>query len=453
MKKSIVVQLAMEASLAAGHSLMSPLFQKPHGSAAGVGEFNDLIQLCHASTASLAEVLKNFWGLSVQVVFLGISNKTQYFWRMDDFHVSQLALENSSATQQELAATTNKPPAMATLRLSDSACDVLLERVLGSLATPFSFKQLSPLEGTILNEFSRDVLTCLKKELLKKSAKVFSSPTVHLIWVIQPEPLALPPSESATGVITPAILADFPVGKIIFSVPFSALKHWNGNSSLIPTEAIPDPFFYHVQTVLPIYLGSTKVQLAELEQLEPEDLIILENSQLGRMALIDPASGQKVPFLAEIHHPQRITIPYTQEFASMEAQSHSAKQSLWDNLMIEVDASFEPIKLPLKQLKQMTEGLVIEMGDLVHNRIALQVEGKTLAWGELLIVGDKFAVRVSEIIPNPGEDSSASVPALTTSDRYMEHPSPGGQGTEHTDEEDEFLDNDFDDMADDEEDW
>lgn len=446
----------MEASLAAGHTLVPPSSPRPYGQPDGVSAFTDLIKACHAVTEPLAEVLQNFWGLSVRVVFFGVSPKPQYFWRMDDFHVSQLSLESPSA-QGGASGKTDKSAAMATLRLSDSACDVLLERVLGGLANPFSFKQLSPLEGTILNEFSRDVLACLKKGLIKKNSRASDASQLHLMWVIQPEANVVSPVSGAGT--RQAVLADIPVGKIVFSVPPSALKHFGGGFHPPGEDTVSDSFFFHVQSPMPVYLGSTRVQLAELEQLEPEDLIVLENSQIDRMALVDPASGEKVPFQATIHHPQRITIPYTQEFATMETQSHSAKQSLWDNLMIEVGASFEPIKLPLKQLKQMTEGLVIEMGDLVHNRIALQVEGKTLAWGELLIVGDKFAVRVNQVAPEPGAEPPMMPPTLTTSAPQMIEQQPGmapqgipGPAAEEANL-DNFLDKDFDEIADDEEDW
>ena len=437
---------------------MPSLSHWSHGQAGSLGPFGDLVHACHATTEALTEVLKAFWGLSVKVVFFGVSEQTHYYWRMDDFHVSQLALE-ASANAGRAGARPDAPPPMAWLRVSDSACDVLLARVLGPLATPFSFKRLSPLEGTILNEFSRDVLGCLKKNLIKKSAKVTNAPPLHLIWMIQPEP-----QSAAGGQPNQTVLADLPVGKIIFTVPPSVLRHSSGMLHLPLAETVPDSFFYHVQTAVPIYLGSTKVQLSDLEQLEAEDLIVLENSLAGQMSLLDTASGQKVSFQAEIQHQHRITIPYTQEFASMEAQSqHSAKQSLWDNLMIEVDASFEPIKLPLKQLKQMTEGLVIEMGDLVHNRIALQVEGKTLAWGELLIVGDKYAVRINQVAANPGENEAES--AAYDSGMPMSMPAggmtpmlPGAAGAlpEAADESanlDNYLDKDFDEIAEDDEDW
>ena len=442
--------------------MVSPSAPRSVGQPGGVGALTELIQACHNTTDTLAEVLKSFWGLSVRVVFFGVSDKPQYYWRMDDFHVSQLSLENAAAKGQ--APPAQEKAAMATLRLSDSACDVLLDRVLGGLATPFSFKQLSPLEGTILNEFSRDVLACLKKGLIKKNTRASDASLLHLIWVIQPEPMPYQP-EQGSGGVKPAVLADIPVGKIVFSVPPGALKHWNALASFPQEETVPDSFFFHSHVAQSIYLGSTKVQLADLEQLESEDLIILENSHADRMSLTDLASGQRVPFPVTIHHPQRITIPYTQEFATMETQSHSVKQSLWDNLMIEVDASFEPIKLPLKQLKQMSEGLVIEMGDLVHNRIALQVEGKTLAWGELLIVGDKFAVRVSQVAseshesPEFNAEPQHAPPALMSGPPQQAYQQPMGEMQAMPGEAaeeanlDNFLDKDFDEIADDEEDW
>jgi flagellar motor switch/type III secretory pathway protein FliN len=451
----MVVPYSMEASLAAGHALMPLSAVGWKEQSAGVGAYSQFLENCHSVTEKLAEVLHNFWGLSAKVVFFGLSDKTQAYWKMDDFHVSQLSLESiasptsqaaqgAQATQQAGQATP-----MALLRLSDSACDMLLARVLGELANPFSFKRLSPLEGTILNEFSRDILAYFKKALIKKAGRISDSPLIHVVWLIQLEPAASPQANASQ-----TVLADLPVGKIIFSVPKAALKQGAGlarpdHEASAENSSVADSFFFHVQAAQPIYLGSTRVQLADLDQLEAEDLMVLENSRPNQMFLINPVSGEKVPFSVEIQHQERITIPYTQEFAPMETQSVNARQSLWDNLMIEVEASFEPIKLPLKQLKQMTEGLVIEMGDLVHNRIALQVEGKTLAWGELLIVGDKFAVRVSRVAANPGNEEDAR--ALRSQEVESEEYTDEGSA----DEDEEYLDEDFDDDEEDgeEEDW
>lgn len=63
----------------------------------------------------------------------------------------------------------------------------------------------------------------------------------------------------------------------------------------------------------------------------------------------------------------------------------------------------------------MTEGLIVEVGDLTANRIRLHVEGKTVAVGELVIVGDRFGVRISrvgeETLEAPAEETTLHLPA------------------------------------------
>jgi flagellar motor switch protein FliN/FliY len=439
----------MEASVEPGHSYMSASSVPTAGSGAATGPWEPLVQACAAVTPLLTETLQQFWGVDVRLTLLGVSGTMHYFWRPDDFHVSQLTLE--APTVEDSPAVLEPPTAL--LRLSDAACSTLLTRVLGPRKSGFSFKQLSPLEATVLNEFSRDILTTFKKELLRKPGK---SPgrLLHLMWVFTP-------AKPSTGKQPPP-----EVGKIILSVPGSAIRlpQREPSTTTEPTR-IPDEFFFHVDGVARIFLGTTRVTLADLDHLEPEDVIVLENSHVGTMSVIEPLSGEKIPFQADIQHPQPITIPYTQELAMMETQSQpsaSAKQALWDNLMIEVGAEFEPIKLPLKQLKQMTEGLVIEMGDLVHNRVCLQVEGKPLAWGELIIVGDKFGVRICQVDAtheqaSPANSSQAAPAALPAGDHHlppqaMEQPS--APSTAEEENLDNFLNEDFDDtFEDDEEDW
>lgn len=406
------------------------------------------MRACAELTPILTETLQQFWGVPVRAVFLGAGTKAHYFWRMDDFHVSQLTLEGvpaNSSTQE---------PAMAMLKLSDAACATFLDRVLGSRSAPFSFKRLSPLEATILNELSRDLLSCLKKNLIKKSANPSPSKVAHLVWALRPE------SDGPNQ-------AD--VGKIVLSLPMSAIRAQKMPTHAIPAAAVPDEFFFHVNGPARIYLGSTRVTLADLDHLEPEDLIVLEDSHVSRMFVVEPLSGERIPFQSQIRQQPQLTLPYTQELASMDtqqdtqSQGNSARQTLWDNLMIEVGAEFEPVRLPLKHLKEMTEGLIVEMGDLVHNRVCLRVEGKTLAWGELVIVGDKFGVRVCQVEATGASATHAVGQPVghleaphAPPDMPMPAPMPEAAPAAPTEEAnlENFLNEDFDDtFDDDEEDW
>ncbi|WP_373532890.1 FliM/FliN family flagellar motor switch protein [Vampirovibrio sp.] len=444
--------------------------QSPSASGSmGSVQWQGMVQTCALVTASLSEVLSQFWGVPMKVVFLGISDKAHYFWRMDDFHVSQLQLEKMTDSA--------KTPAMALLRLSESLCATLLTRVLGPRPTSqsdFSFRQLSPLEATILNEFSRDLLGTFKKELVqkewvKKPAPKSKNQLLQLVWVVALEEPAL----NLESIMDPAeairFLEGLEVGKIVLSLPANALQCTVGSEAESQWPAVPDEFFFHIQAPARIYLGGTRVALADLDHLEPEDIIVLDDSHISTMALIAPDSGEHFPFTVEIRDPEAITLPYQQEFDEMDTPSPGglARQKLWDNLMIDVGAEFEPIKLPLKQIKQMSEGLVIEMGDLVHNRVSLHIEGKTLAYGELIIVGDKFGVRVSQVIPEEGEPAELGTMALLSSQARPSQPvnvvppaaeNPPAQEMAPAEEEmslDNFLNEDFDETGEggEEEDW
>ncbi len=421
----------------------------------GLTQWQTMVQAGVSVTPSLSELLSQFWGVPMKVVFFGVSDKAHYFWRMDDFHVSQLQLERVTDT--------SKTPATALLRLSEGLCATLLTRVLGPRAlsqSAFSFRQLSPLEATILNELSRDLLGTFKKELVKKPAPKSNSRLVQLLWMVALDEPAQ--NLEATMDQSEAIqfLESLEVGKIVLSLPVNALQAKMEPATGSQRPVVPDDFFFHVQAPAQIYLGASRVALADLDNLERGDMIVLDESHISLMFLIAPDSGEHLPFPVEIPNPQAITIPYRQEFDEMDThtQGGSARQKLWDNLMIEVGAEFEPIKLPLKQIKQMSEGLVIEMGDLVHNRVSLHVEGKTLAYGELIIVGDKFGVRVSQVISEDREPELASVPLIplqassrNTNARMQLEPSQEMVPVEEEMSLDNFLNEDFDETEDDDE--
>jgi flagellar motor switch/type III secretory pathway protein FliN len=384
------------------------------------------VRLASEATSKLNEVIQTFWGIPTSLKLLSVSLETHYYWRQDDFHVSQLVLGDATHSQE--------PANTALLRISSDTCAALLRRVLGERENSrkaFDFRQMSPLETTILNDFSRDLLACLMKNLLRKSNSSVSGPPLHFLWVLQ-----VPSNEQSDA---------FEAGKIVLSIPPACLKPVKLDNT--PAGEIPDDFFFHVPMEARIRIGQTRLPLASLPDLEPGDWVVLEESDIQRMALIDPERGEALSFPVEIAQKQKFTVPYTQELATMETQQAEARQNLWDNLMIEVNAEFAPIKLPLKQLKQMTEGLVVEVGDLANSQIILQVEGKTLAQGELIIVGDKFGVRLTHV---EGLEQPAPM-AVAEASEAVEEPAANTEPDEADNEDD--LDNFLNDSFDDEEEW
>lgn len=407
-----------------------------------------VVQAAADVTPLLADILKQFWGVPVRLQLLSVSFNSHYFWRSDDYHVSQLVLGDSGHSVT--------PASAALLRISDMACAALLSKTLGDRTQPFSFKQMSPLEATILNDLSRDILGCFTKHLFKKNVTSFEEEPVHFVWMLEvQEPQK---EDSTSSSVAPLCFKEFfELGKIVLSVPPHALHLPKSTES---ADDVVDDFFFHVISDARISLGTTRLPMSDVNHLEPGDWVVLEQSDSEVMAVMDPNTGACLTFSVEIPARHRFTVPYTQEYAPMntQAQNASDRQNLWDNLMIEVNAEFVPVKLPLKQLKQMSEGLIVEVGDLVNNRICLQVDGETLAWGELIIVGDKFGVRVTQVDAkteakaNTTPVSAALAPASVQASDELEQDLPEPVALEAP-EKDDDLDNFLNDDFDEEENW
>ena len=74
------------------------------------------------------------------------------------------------------------------------------------------------------------------------------------------------------------------------------------------------------------------------------------------------------------------------------------EKNLWDDIQIEISAEFEKVKMTIGELKQITQGQIVDLGSVFNNEISLFVEDKKVAKGELLIINDRYAVKLNEII-------------------------------------------------------
>ena len=82
-------------------------------------------------------------------------------------------------------------------------------------------------------------------------------------------------------------------------------------------------------------------------------------------------------------------------------------KNMWDDIQIEVSAEFDKVKMSLGELKQMTTGMVIDLADAFNDKISLLVEDKIVAKGDLVIINDRYGVRLTEIIAEPSQGAPA----------------------------------------------
>ena len=81
--------------------------------------------------------------------------------------------------------------------------------------------------------------------------------------------------------------------------------------------------------------------------------------------------------------------------------------NLWDSIEVEMSAQFDTVKVSLGELKKIEDGLAVDLTSIYDNKVTLSVEDKPIARGELVIVNDRYGVKISEVLTkSPSVDNS-----------------------------------------------
>ena len=71
--------------------------------------------------------------------------------------------------------------------------------------------------------------------------------------------------------------------------------------------------------------------------------------------------------------------------------------NLWDSIQVDMSAEFDKVKVTLGELKSIEEGLIVDLCSVYDNKVSLKVGGKLVASGELVIINDRFGVRIEKV--------------------------------------------------------
>ena len=74
---------------------------------------------------------------------------------------------------------------------------------------------------------------------------------------------------------------------------------------------------------------------------------------------------------------------------------------LIENVEVELQAFLGSAGMTVAELTALTPGAVVVLQSPLNAPVELRLNGVTLAHGELVAVGDKFGVRLTEIVPWP----------------------------------------------------
>lgn len=312
-------------------------------------------------------------------------------------------------------------------RISGNAVGMLLEKSLGRPNRSFNINRMTDLEGEILTAFNDYMFRIMAKFMTPKpivNIKRKNFDMIHLTFILKDK-------ESNNA------------GKFIISVPSARLE---ANKIVVKGDKFEFSDFYSCAIPAKIIVGTTKITVKDMKGLEAEDIILLENSRLDTLKFVikNYEKEFKINPNMGLQHPL--------EEDEGDNMSENTTNTLWDSIEVDMYAEFDPVKVTLGNLKKIEEGLVVDIAALYDNKITLRVENKVIGHGELVIINDRYGVKITDIVersqmqaeemqqvaqsaPQQYAQPQASAPTPTSPDEPM----PAAA----VDEEDEFDYSDF----------
>ena len=311
---------------------------------------------------------KDFSGIDFNVSLVSASYEPAFFWRDNDYFVTQVHFTSEF---------------FLVLKISNIAADLILMETLGKRHRETEYlklKNITELEARILTGYNELIykhiseLFLNKKEINSILHTLKNEKTVYLTFYVGGSD-------------------EHEAGRIIISFPEFAIRKIKPVS--LPQELLDYEFFKKSIIETDILIGKTRVSLDEVQSLELEDIIILEDSNLYRMYLKE---YQDVNINLNPSH--SLLIDFEEEENGDDdtvSEVRDRNINIWDSLEVDVHASFEKVKMKLGELREITEGLVVDVASIADNKVFIEVENRRLAVGELVIIGDKYGVRITEI--------------------------------------------------------
>lgn len=371
-------------------------------------------------TQTVKDAFQEFWGAEADVKLLSISENTNSLVQGEEFFVTKIRLN------KELS---------VFIRLSTQMVKTLLENVLGKNGKNFNIEKITELEAKILTGFD-DFLYQNFAEYIKKAEQLPKNNTnydeCNLTFYLRTNNMTL--------------------GKIVIKIPIVAIapqKVTLGEDTFTITNFLSNTARVNLN------VGHTRIKLNDLKSLEHGDIVLLEHSNSSQMTLTYRGYSTQVrvvpnPSIMIENDFDNGDIPKGDNMPDNDIYN------MWDSIQVDIGAEFEKVKLTLGELKQISEGLVVDIGSVYDNKIDLKVEDKIVASGELVIINDRYGVRINQVFTEEPENQyqeqfepqqEENFPVENNEDEQypVEQPEESSQEKMNEDDEEENFDySDFD---------
>ncbi|MBE7712838.1 MAG: FliM/FliN family flagellar motor switch protein [Cyanobacteria bacterium SIG26] len=311
-------------------------------------------------------------------------------------------------------------------RLTDKAINLILTKVLGQAKNKFNINKISELEAKVITSFNDFVFealnSCLKKPDSTQIRRT-NFDVIHLTFIIKD-------------------IDDYNkiVGKFIITLPQDLIEAQQIVSNGAPFS---EDLFPYSTTYAKVLVGKTKFSLYDLKNLEEDDVVVFENSNIEHLKLTIYDETLEV----KISPNMDLMLPQDNDGGEDMGESH---QNIWDSIEVEMSAEFDAVKITLGELKDIENGLVVDLTSIYDNNVTLKVEGKPIASGSLVIVNDRYGVKINNVIAQgdvPQRSKQQSVENEGVEDVQSQPidnqlPSAGDEGDEEFDYSDFELEDD-----------
>lgn len=279
-----------------------------------------------------------------------------------------------------------------TLRVSSDFIRIIFHDTFNSNSPLFNLEQLTELERKILNEFFEFIVKNLDNTIIKETETSKIDPLnkteLNFVFLIK--------TKKANA------------GKLSLKIPLNRLKV----KPLAKIQNFEFEDFLNNFAYVDIIAGYTKLSVDDLKNLEKDDILLLEKSDIRKMTL--KTETVECEFKVNPEPSIMIDMDIDEEdenegFEYKENINMPNDKTMWDDIQIEVAAEFKKVKMTLGELKQISKGLVIDLGAVMNNEISLLVENKAVAKGELVIINDKYGVKITDVFASKKPETKEDV--------------------------------------------
>lgn len=254
------------------------------------------------------------------------------------------------------------------IRISQDAINVILDKVLGKNNRRFDLSEVSELEARIITSFNDFLYETLSPNFTIEPHRRYNE-ILHLTYFVKSEV-----SDSAA--------------KFIISVPKDILAPQNLEKQ---EPKFNDLDFANCPVEVNLILGTTTFPVADIKRLDVGDIVVFENSNSSEMTLVCNNIIQKFQVKPNL----KIIEPY--DSSGGDSMEDNTNTNLWDSIQVDMAAEFDKVKITLGELKNIEEGLIVDLCSVYDNKVSLKVGGKIVAAGELVIINDRFGVRIEKV--------------------------------------------------------